>query len=286
MRADRYEEAADSVRDGLALARRVGNRYWESCCSASPIRRSLSVAGTRCWRRRRRAARGAVDRAAGTLSASSLLLALSSTSTAAPTRRRAGSSSLRGARDLLRHPGARRHLRCGNRVCFWRAGMPPMPCASPRSPSGPQHDGCHDRVREGSIRGRGRGSAGAERSRQGRGAHRSRRRPSARTVSAVRCVRSRRASRRGWRAIQRMRSVISRARPVSSASSLCLSTLRSTELEHAEWLVAQSRVRGGGATARRGSRDLRAARSNAVARAACRDGHRTACRGERLAARS
>ncbi len=29
MRADRYEEAADSVRDGLALARRVGNRYWE-----------------------------------------------------------------------------------------------------------------------------------------------------------------------------------------------------------------------------------------------------------------
>jgi class 3 adenylate cyclase/tetratricopeptide (TPR) repeat protein len=28
-RADRYEEAADCVRDGLALARRVGNRYWE-----------------------------------------------------------------------------------------------------------------------------------------------------------------------------------------------------------------------------------------------------------------
>jgi tetratricopeptide (TPR) repeat protein len=28
-RADRYEEAADQVRDGLALARRVGNRYWE-----------------------------------------------------------------------------------------------------------------------------------------------------------------------------------------------------------------------------------------------------------------
>ena len=28
-RADRYEEAADSVREGLVLARRVGNRYWE-----------------------------------------------------------------------------------------------------------------------------------------------------------------------------------------------------------------------------------------------------------------
>jgi class 3 adenylate cyclase/tetratricopeptide (TPR) repeat protein len=30
MRADRYEDAADSVRDGLALARRVGNRRWET----------------------------------------------------------------------------------------------------------------------------------------------------------------------------------------------------------------------------------------------------------------
>ena len=28
-RTDRYEEAADAVQDGLALARRVGNRYWE-----------------------------------------------------------------------------------------------------------------------------------------------------------------------------------------------------------------------------------------------------------------
>ncbi|MGZ4463414.1 MAG: ATP-binding protein [Gaiellaceae bacterium] len=27
--ADRYEESADAVRDGLALARKVGNRYWE-----------------------------------------------------------------------------------------------------------------------------------------------------------------------------------------------------------------------------------------------------------------
>ena len=29
MRVDRYEEAANAVRDGLVLARRVGNRYWE-----------------------------------------------------------------------------------------------------------------------------------------------------------------------------------------------------------------------------------------------------------------
>jgi tetratricopeptide (TPR) repeat protein len=29
-RADRYEEASDCVRDGVALARRVGNRYWET----------------------------------------------------------------------------------------------------------------------------------------------------------------------------------------------------------------------------------------------------------------
>src|SRR6185436_10525281 len=27
--ADRYAEAADMVRDGLAQARRIGNRYWE-----------------------------------------------------------------------------------------------------------------------------------------------------------------------------------------------------------------------------------------------------------------
>ena len=28
-RADRYEEAADNIREGISLARRVGNRYWE-----------------------------------------------------------------------------------------------------------------------------------------------------------------------------------------------------------------------------------------------------------------
>ena len=33
-RADRFEEAAASIRDGLALARRVGNRYWEWSFSA------------------------------------------------------------------------------------------------------------------------------------------------------------------------------------------------------------------------------------------------------------
>ena len=27
--ADRYDEGAEAVRDGLALARKVGNRYWE-----------------------------------------------------------------------------------------------------------------------------------------------------------------------------------------------------------------------------------------------------------------
>ena len=222
MRADRYEEAADSVRDGLALARRVGNRYWETCLLASAIRRSLSAAGTRCWRCRPSCLKSSGPKPARP-STSSLRLAFSSTSTEDPMRRRAGSSSLRGIRDLLRHPGTD-VVWLGNRIASGPRGVPPTPCGSPRLRSGPADmmGVTIEYVKEAFV-------VAVEAALELNDVPRPRSSSEPSTAFhpdgiRSRCVRSRRGSRRGWRAIQRMRNVISRARPVSSASSQCPST--------------------------------------------------------------